>query len=83
MILRLKPKDIDLIEIQHKITAAIHRRATVDATAIKLKQKGDKMILRGSVRSWVEKKEAGRIAWSYPGVKSVENHIMVGTRVFA
>lgn len=79
----IKPQKIDLKDIQHKITAAFHRGATVDASAIRLVQESDKIILRGSVRSWAEKKEAERIAWSSPGVKAVENNILVGTRVLA
>jgi osmotically-inducible protein OsmY len=37
----------------------------------------DKVILSGTVRSWLERDEAERIAWSAPGVMSVENRIMV------
>ena len=37
------------------------------------------MALRGSARSWVERSEAERIAWTAPGVAAVENHISLGT----
>jgi len=36
-----------------------------------------KVILKGAVRSWAERQEAERVAWSAPGVTQVENRITV------
>jgi osmotically-inducible protein OsmY len=38
---------------------------------------GDNVILRGMVRSYAEKEEAERIAWSAPGVHSIDNRITI------
>jgi osmotically-inducible protein OsmY len=35
------------------------------------------VILKGSVRSIVEREDAERVAWSAPGVQKVENRINV------
>jgi osmotically-inducible protein OsmY len=65
-------------EVKAAIEAALKRSAEVDANHITVETQGDKVILRGTVRSWMERQEAERAAWSAPGVRSVENRIMIG-----
>lgn len=64
-------------EMKKKIEDALVRSAETDAKHIQVEVRGDKVILTGTVRAWAEKQEAERIAWSAPGVASVENRIVV------
>jgi osmotically-inducible protein OsmY len=63
--------------IKRKIEDALVRSAETDAQGIKVETRGDKVILRGSVHSWAERQEAERVAWSSPGVTSVEDDITI------
>ena len=64
-------------DLKKKIEEALVRNAQIDAGKIQVEVQGSKAILRGSVRSWAEKQEAERVAWSAPGIKEVENLITV------
>jgi osmotically-inducible protein OsmY len=64
-------------EIKSKIMDAFKRNAEVDANRIQVETNGGEVILKGSVRSWIEREEAERVAWSAPGVTKVEDRIVV------
>jgi len=64
-------------ELKKQIEQALVRTAELDAKRITVDVDGSKVILKGTVRSWAEKKEAERQAWLAPGVTSVDNRIMI------
>jgi osmotically-inducible protein OsmY len=70
-------------EVKAKIEEALKRSAEVDASRITVETEGDKVILKGAVRSWFEREEAERAAWRVPGVRSVDNRIVVSTAAAA
>ena len=64
-------------ELKEKIEQALVRTAELDAQGIQVRVEGSKVILEGKVRSWAERDEAERTAWSAPGVTAVENRIQI------
>jgi osmotically-inducible protein OsmY len=64
-------------EIKANIDFALRRAAEVDADNIKVKVVDDKVILNGKVSSWAERGEAERAAWSAPGVREVEDDLVI------
>ncbi|MFY1672473.1 BON domain-containing protein [Plantactinospora sp. WMMB334] len=64
-------------EISERIRSALVRSVETDAAGIELRIEGDSVVLTGDVRSWLEREEAERVAWSAPGVANVDNHITV------
>jgi osmotically-inducible protein OsmY len=74
----LKPTAVPS-EIKRKIEEAFRRSAQIDADQIKVEANGSEVILKGTVRSWAERKEAERAAYAAPGVTKVENRIMINS----
>jgi len=62
-------------DLKRKIADALVRSVETDAQGITVDVDGSKVTLRGKVRTWMEKREAERIAWSSPGITWVDNRI--------
>jgi osmotically-inducible protein OsmY len=74
--LTVKPT-VSPAEVKSKIEDALKRSAETDARRVSVQVEGGRVILRGNVRSWVEREEAERAAWAAPGVIEVDNRIAV------
>ena len=70
-------------EVKQKIREALERSALYDADHIDVDVTGNKVILRGTVRSYSEWRDAERAARNAPGVTEVENKVTIDPAVHA
>ena len=72
----IKP-GVNRIAVKTQIESALLRNAKLDANNITVEVRLGRVILKGTVHSWVERDEAERAAWSVTGVSDVENLVIV------
>lgn len=70
-------------DVRHRIQDALKRSAEVDSKRISVETADGKVTLKGSVRTWTERQDAERAAWSAPGVTSVDDQIAISIPVTA
>ena len=63
--------------VKSTIKQALERAADIEAGRIEVETEGNKVTLRGKVRTWAERDEVERAAWSAPGVYSVDNRLVI------
>lgn len=64
-------------EVRKRIEDALKRNAELDAKRISVETSDGTVTLRGTVRSWTERADAERAAWSAPGVTKVDDQLAI------
>jgi osmotically-inducible protein OsmY len=75
-LIEVKPK-VSALVVKSKIEAALKRNAELDAKRITVEAADGKVTLKGNVRSWTERTDAEHAAWAAPGVKEVDDRLLV------
>jgi len=73
--IRIKPETHDMIE-KKDVEEAL-RRSSIDNREVNVSVSGTTVTLSGTIDSWYQKKEAGRVAWNTPGIFHVQNDLAV------
>ena len=68
---------VSRVDVSQKIKEALRRRADRDADRIHVEAMGDVVTLKGTVSSFAERRAAEGVAWSAPGVREVNDELVV------
>ena len=66
-------------DVEQRIKSALHRTADIESKRVQVTAKDGKVVLTGTVRSWPERTDIERAAWSASGVMSVDDRLAVVT----
>lgn len=78
-VLRIAPK-LSVSDVKDRIQRALQRNAEVESKNISIETAADgKVVLRGTVHSFAERRDAENAAWSAPGVREVDDELAVVT----
>jgi osmotically-inducible protein OsmY len=70
-------------DIKQRIRDSLKRQAELDADHVSVEVTGSRIMLRGTVSSLAERRQAERAVWSAPGVATIENNLVVSPPVLA
>jgi len=73
---------VPIADLKQKIKSAFERSADIDADKISIETSGNKVTLKGTVRSWKERTNAEMAVWSASGVYQVDNQLSVKSGVY-
>jgi len=76
-IILVKPKKVSAFDVTKKIQDAFKRSAEIDSSKVSVESIDGKVVLKGVVRSWAERRDAENAAWSAPGVTQVDDRLAV------
>jgi osmotically-inducible protein OsmY len=82
-LITVRPAVVMPSDVKQRIRQALERGAEFDADRITVEVNGSKAILRGTVRSYAEWRDAERAARNAPGITEVENKLTVDPSVYA
>lgn len=72
----IKPR-VNTAVVKDNIRKALERRADFEASNIKVEAVGNKILLNGTAKSWVERCAIENAAWSTPGVATVDDQLVI------
>lgn len=75
-LIEIKPP-ISTSQVQNQIDEAFRNMADIDARSMLVTAHDGTVELHGHVHSWAEKQRAERVAWFAPGVRRVDNQLVV------
>jgi osmotically-inducible protein OsmY len=64
-------------DVANRIKAALHRTAEAESKKVQVSAVDGKVTLTGTVRSWPERADVERAAWSASGVTAVDDRLAV------
>lgn len=76
-LITVEPRKVSTFNVSKKITEAFKRSAEVDSSRINVESTDGMVVLTGKVRSWAERRDAENAAWAAPGVKGVDDRMVV------
>jgi len=74
--IKIKPQ-VSIQDINRRIQSALARQASLDAKNIHVDIDGSKVILKGKVRSYIEKKDAENAVLIAPGVTAIDDQLEI------